>query len=514
MSAPFQPGLFADIADPGAAVADLADLDDDAPGTDYCATHSAEDRRAGGVTLTPAWLVERMLDLAQERETASGPFDTIVDVGAGTGRFIVAALARLPQARGIAVEINPVLARLLRQRLRERGLSGRVDVIEGDFRAATLPLRGRALFIGNPPYVRHHDIEPVWKGWYRDGMAARGIEASALAGLHAHFLLRAAQAMRPGDALCFVTAAEWLDNGYGSALRRLLSGPGTGTDLPEIQLRSLWLASAADPVFPDALVSAVVFEADCAGAERPVQFGALAGRQWQPVRQVPAHELRSAPRWSPLSQPGPLAGAAGEGPEIELGELFRITRGQVTGMNEAWVLPADFGPLPPELALPTVTRAREIIDGTVVAPDARQRLRQVVNLPRELDSLSPPHRATAQRLIDRAQALGADRGYIARHRSPWFAVDLRPPPAAFVTYMGRRPPVFRPNPQQVSFLNIAHGLYPREPIAPERVQAILDHLNTHTALYSGRVYGGGLAKFEPSDIARLRFPARLLEPLT
>ena len=280
MSAPFQPGLFADIADEAGAA------DDDAPGTAYCATHSAEDRRAGGITLTPAWLVERMLDLALARQSSSGRFDTVVDVGAGTGRFIVAALARFPQARGIAVELNPVLARLLRQRLRERGLSGRVDVIEGDFRAATLPLRGRALFIGNPPYVRHHDIEPVWKAWYRDGMAARGIEASMLAGLHAHFMLRAAQAMRPGDALCFVTAAEWLDNGYGSALRRLLTGPATGTDTHEIRLRSLWLASAADPVFPDALVSAVVFEAECADDDHPLQFGVLAGQQWQPVRQI------------------------------------------------------------------------------------------------------------------------------------------------------------------------------------------------------------------------------------
>ena len=88
----------------------------------------------------------------------------------------------------------------------------------------------------------------------------------------------------------------------------------------------------------------------------------------------------------------------------------------------------------------------------------------------------------------------------------WHALDLRPAPAAFVSYMGRRPPVFRSNPHGLTYLNIAHGLYPREPVSAARLKRILDLLNVSTGLYSGRVYGGGLAKFEPSDIARLRIP--------
>ena len=68
-------------------------------GEAYCRANDAQTRRAAGLTLTPAWLVERMLD-----EVASDGFETIVDCGAGTGRFAIAAARRFPAARVIAVE--------------------------------------------------------------------------------------------------------------------------------------------------------------------------------------------------------------------------------------------------------------------------------------------------------------------------------------------------------------------------------------------------------------------------
>jgi adenine-specific DNA-methyltransferase len=471
-------------------------------------TMSAQERRAQGITFTPEWLVEAML----ARAAALGPFDTVVDPGAGTGRFAIAAAQRFPRAAVLAIELNPRLAAVLRERVQQAGLQTRVTVIEADFRVAALPLRGRALFIGNPPYVRHHDIGDDWKRWYSSGMAARGVKASQLAGLHAHFLLRSVQAMRPADALCFVTAAEWLDNGYGSALRALLTA--TFTAAGGCGLRSLWLAAADEPVFPDALVSAVVIEAvagdGCQDVDQAVKLGRITGQRFVPARCIERVCMHASERWSELCQPGELVAAQG----TELGELFRITRGQVTGMNAAWLLPTNATTAMRELAVPAVTRAREIIDGTVCAPNARERLRLVVDLPPALEQLEPALREAANELIDHARRLGADKSYIARQRKPWFAVGMRAPPAAFVSYMGRRPPVFRPNPQQLSFLNIAHGLHPRQPITATDLQRVLNHLNTHTGIYSGRVYGGGLAKFEPSDVARLRLPASVWETKT
>lgn len=486
-----QPSLFA-----GA-------VEDDELGAAFCASTAPALRRNEGITLTPQWLVDRMI----ERAASVGAFDTVVDAGAGSGRFCIAAARRWPQARIVAVERHPRMLELLRSNLQLKGLAHRVAVIEGDFREFSRPIEGRTLFIGNPPFVRHHEIAPAWKAWYGSGMQALGIHASQLAGLHAHFMLRTVQLMRPGDRLCLVAAAEWLDNGYGSALRALFTAT-------PVKLRGLWVAPPDDPVFPDALVSAAVFEAEAAQDAAVVELGLLSRRSLRTARSIACSELALARRWTELCQNTLPAAAAG----IELGELFRVVRGQVTGLNEAWILPAayedDGSPaLLNALALPAVTRAREIIDGTVESEATPVRLRRVLGLPHDLDALQPALRAEVDAFLRRAEARGAAAGYVARQRRHWHALDLRPPPAAFVSYMGRRPPVFRANPHGVTYLNIAHGLYPRLPMPAAQLRRVLDHLNVSTWIYSGRVYGGGLAKFEPSDIERLRLPHHLLETL-
>jgi adenine-specific DNA-methyltransferase len=470
----------------------------DRAGEAYCVENSPADRRPHGITLTPEWLVEQML-----AQYASDAFDTVIDAGAGSGRFSIAAAKHFPAARVMAVEQHPDMLQLLSQRLREEGLSRRVRVIAGDFRDVEIPRQGRCLFIGNPPYVRHHDIPAARKDWYRERMAARGIAASQLAGLHLHFLIRAADLMQPGDEMSFVTSAEWLDNGYGAAVRQLLSGG------PDFALSSLWVAEPNEAVFPDALVSCAVFRAACAPgqSETEVHLGRIASQALREQRRLPQAALAQSNRWSSLCRAALPDVSVG----IELGELFRITRGQVTGSNQTWILPPHQQELPAHLTVASVTRAKEIIDGSVLASDAVTGFKRVVNFPRDLDTLSDEHREMAQAFIERARLAGADQGYIARHRKPWFALDMRLPPAAFVSYMGRRPPVFSANPSRLSFVNIAHGLYPREAMAHSVLQAILDHLNTSTDIFSGRVYGGGMAKFEPSDVARLRVPASVLE---
>ena len=459
----------------------------------FCRFRPADERRNQGATYTPAGIVAAMLDRAASYATP----DRVVDPGVGSGRFLVAAGRRFPGATLVGLELDPLAATMARAHLAAAGLADRAEVIREDYRATVLPpIAGRTLFVGNPPYVRHHGIEPRWKAWLTREAARRGVPASQLAGLHVHFFLATARHARAGDFGSFITAAEWLDVNYGTLVRGLLLGALGGRRLTVIEPTAL--------PFPDAATTAVVV--DFAVGSRPPALAlgraaTLADLATPAEHVVPRDRLEAAPRWSPLTRPPRRAPAD----SIELGELCRVHRGQVTGANKVWIADRHAADLPPSTLFPTVTRARELFAAGPELADPAP-LRRVIDLPVDLDILDGPARQAVDRFLDRARSLGVPEGYIAANRRAWWSVGLRPPAPILATYMARRPPAFVRNRAGARHINIAHGLYPREPLADAVLQGLVAYLSASTHRDDGRTYAGGLTKFEPREMERIRVP--------
>lgn len=95
---------------------------------------------------------------------------------------------------------------------------------------------------------------------------------------------------------------------------------------------------------------------------------------------------------------------------------------------------------------------------------------------------------------------------IADHRRAWWSVGLRAPAPILATYMARRPPAFVRNAVDARHINIAHGLYPREPLPERALGRLAEALATSITLAQGRTYAGGLTKFEPKEMERLPVP--------
>src|SRR2546423_1049328 len=132
------------------------------------------------------------------------------------------ALAEVARSLGAA----PAGARVGRATLAAGGMAGRASIRLGDYRSLRRPpAPGAALFLGNPPYVRHPQIPANWKNWLRSAAAGQGLTASGLAGLHVHFFLATALYAVPGDAGALVTSAEWLHVNYGTIGRPPLPRP-------------------------------------------------------------------------------------------------------------------------------------------------------------------------------------------------------------------------------------------------------------------------------------------------
>jgi hypothetical protein len=468
---------------------------EDPLGHSFSRLRSPAERRGSGATYTPLAIVGAMVDWA----CGAGAPARVVDPGSGSGRFLLAAGRAFRRARLLGVEIDPLAALMARGNLAASGLAGRAEIRLCDYRQLELAaVAGSTLFLGNPPYLRHHHIAGGWKEWLSRTARARGLAQSALAGLHVHFLLATLCHARPGDRGCLVTAAEWLDVNYGRLARQLLIGP--------LGLLRLDLVEPSARPFDDALATAVITGFEVGARSRLIEVrrvGALApGDRLAGGRRVARARLAREPRWTALTRAGPPRRSH---ELVELGELCRVHRGQVTGANRVWIAGSDTPRLPARFLVPAVTSARELFAAgtelTLVAP-----LRRIIALPAAIDALPEPERAEVEAFLAWARRQGADRSYVARHRSPWWSVKLRAPAPLLATYMARRPPAFVRNRAGARHINIAHGIYPREPLADACLDLLAAHLIESVSLADGRAYAGGLVKFEPGEMERLLVP--------
>lgn len=471
-------------------------LDGDDPlGRAFCEARNAEERRPFGQTFTPGPIVRAMVRWAVSRPSPA----RIVDPGCGSGRYILAALLAFPSAHGVAVDLDPYATLMTRANAHVLGLEDRVDVRLEDYRSLTLPsVVGSTLFLGNPPYVRHHNIDAKWKEWLSLKAGALGFKASKLAGLHAHFFLATALYARPGDIGAFITSSEWLDVNYGQLIRELLVGP--------LSVTSLHVVNPTTMPFEDATVTGTI-ACFAVGEGAPTvriqrvesldDLDSLGGGF-----KVSRERLGETSRWSVITRVTPKL------PEgfVELGELARVHRGTVTGANKIWVVPQGSVKLPIDVLYPSVTKARELFAAGVELLSTVG-LKVVIDLPSDLDQLEPDQRTLVDRFLRGARKRGAASSYVARNRRAWWSVGLASPAPILATYMARRPPAFVRNGAGARHINIAHGIYPRDTMTDRDLDLLAAYLRSNVMMTSGRTYAGGLTKFEPREMERLVVPS-------
>ncbi len=474
----------------------------DPMGDVFCQLRSRELRRQLGATYTPQAVVRAMLDWC----SVHSPPTRVIDPGCGTARFLLDAATRFPSASLIGIDVDPVATILARGNLAARNLAARSEIRLLDFRNFTLSnASGPTLFVGNPPYVRHHQIETKWKNWLTENARTLGLPVSQLCGLHLYFFLATALLIKPGDYGVYITAAEWLDVNYGELLRKLA--------IRELGVRSLTVVEPTAQPFPNAVTTACIASFMSGEPSRTISFYRVAcaaslGKLPQP-KKVSVARLESESRWSVFTT------AASRVPKgyVELGELCRVHRGQVTGANDVWIADRNVQ-LPNHVLFPTVTRARELFAAGQRLDDATQ-LRKVVDLPVDLDRLDRADRRLVDAFLIIAKEKGADRGYVAEKRRAWWSVGLRAPAPILCTYMARRPPAFVENDVEARHINIAHGLYPRDTMAQSLIRKLVSFLSKRVSVNLGRTYAGGLTKFEPREIERIPIPElRLLSQMS
>ncbi len=464
---------------------------EDPLGIQLCALRPPGTRRAVGAFYTPKGIVEPMVRWALDREP-----QRLIDPGCGSGRFAAAAVRRSPEIAVVAIDVDPLATLLTRATLAVLGARNCVVLLR-NFTAFGLPrLSGRSAWVGNPPYVRHHELTSATKARAVKTAATLGHRASALAGLHVHFFLHSARLASPGDLLCFITASEWLGVGYGQVIRDLfLNGLG-GVSLHVIDPHAA--------AFEDAQTTAVI---TCAEFGR--QPSSVRLQQVDSVQELSnlsggvtleRRRLEATRRWTPLLR---LDQTATSDSLVPLSTIARVSRGVATGANSFFVLSRrrarELGV--EQWCRSAITRAEEILDSGGVVRDNPAR-KVLLDLPKDIDLSKYPAVAAYLRYGERE---GVNRRYLCTHRRPWWYVGRQDPPAIMASYMARQAPAFAFNPDGLVFVNVAHGVWPHQPLTEHQLSALVQRLNAarQSFIGFGRTYQGGLEKFEPKEMEAL-----------
>jgi hypothetical protein len=380
------------------------------------------------------------------------------------------------------------------------------------------------LVICNPPYVRHHHLTREEKQrLHGRALSLCGERFSGLAGLYCYFIALSHGWMQQGGVAGWLVPSEFMDVNYGWTLKRYL--------LRKVTLLHIHRFDPIDVQFDDALVSSAIvwFQKNTPPASYEVEFS-FGGSLHTPAKleRISSDILREEPKWSrfPVSQPRRRSS------HITLGDLFLIKRGVATGDNSFFILNEQAirqRCLPMDLFCPILPSPRYLDTDEICADE-----HGIPLLPRRLYLLQCQlsereihrHYPSLWAYLEEGKARGVHERYLCRHRSPWYAQESRPPSPLLCTYMGRarenRQAPFRIllNHSRATAANVYLMLYPRPTLQRGlttnasllwRVWEEIRRITPASMLDEGRVYGGGLHKLEPRELANV--PVEALEAL-
>lgn len=452
-----------------------------------------------------------------------------LDPAIGTGSFYSALLQSFPTEQiksAIGYEIDRDCAEIALKLWANTSLVLNI----ADFTESVPPknenLRAN-LLICNPPYVRHHHLSSDKKVYLkRLGIKATGIELSGLAGLYCYFLLAAHKWMKQNGLACWLIPSEFMDVNYGGKIKEYL--------LEQVTLLRVHRFAPDDLQFAGVLVSSsvILLRNTKPTNNYSVEF-TYGGTISRPFfsKTLSSTTLKNLSKWnnSSISSTQKISTYSG----IKLSDLFEIKRGVATGANDFFILtPEQINEhrIPSELLTPILPSPRYLPDDEIFSDEQgnpsleRQLFLLICKQPIEYLQARYP---SVGDYLQQGEDAGIPDRYLCKHRALWYLQESRYPARFLCPYMGRhksrngKPFRFILNHSKAIAPNVYLMMYPKARLEalissnPELIKPVWKALNsipTQSLIHEGRVYGDGLHKLEPRELANA--PAdHLLEAL-
>ncbi len=470
-------------------------------------------KRANGIYYTPPPIAAEVTKWA-----VNGRGNLVLDPSYGGGVFVAASLNRLSllgsdtpgrQVFGVDSDVGA--------EARTRGLTKKAiprrHLVNADF-FSVVPRDFNRRFdavVGNPPYVKHHDIDPQLLHVARERVAEQGFSLSGRSSYWAYFVLHALQFVSPGGKLALILPGALLHADYAASVREaILENFGRVT-----------IVAIDEKVFSDAREESVILLAERRGEScREVRVGGLSERHLRLEEATLRRCTRRVAKaqWGQSWMRAMLDGSTLSTYEelglrsVKLGNIATVRIGAVTGANEYFTLrPSELreAGIPTRYAQPMITRATQIRVSRFTEADMKSLLNQdakaLLFRPPKNGKLHPK----VAEYVELGESLGLQNRYKCSRRKPWYVVPDSPPPDAFLLYMTSIATRLVLNEAGASCTNAIHAVTWRDASRASPASAALASLTTLAQLgaeLEGRSYGDGVLKIEPSAAHRLPLP--------
>ncbi len=445
-----------------------------------------------------------------------------LDPSLGTGVFF-SALRNCARDRRIeiacGIEIDPIYGGCARSLWEPEGLSVRIeDFIK--FSTQKEFAESFNLLCTNPPYARHHHINPPVKTHLQRRIGEElGISVSGLSGLYVYFVLISHSLLQPGAVASWLIPSEFLFVNYGKALREYL--------LRKVTLLEIHQFDTEEVQFDDAFVSSCVITY----RKSPPIDDSLFTFSYGGSLSHPQKSVSISNRDAALEQKWVLRQSTDDGlktPGVALGMIFDIKRGVATGANGFFIVDEAIirkYSIPRHCLRPLLPSSR-YLDKPIIESDEEglprvSRLRFLLDCTESPDVVRVIYPGLWQ-YLELGVKEGIPNGYLCASREVWYFQEKRPPAPFVATYMGRSngrtesPFKFYLNLSRAVVTNVFLNLYPKRffqaLLEQERdrcfeLLSVLNSIEINHMIDEGRSYGGGLHKIEPRELANVRLPS-------
>jgi len=412
------------------------------------------------------------------------PKTAILEPSVGRGALVAALVDRLDAKKGgmvVGCEIDEETFLAAKTRFEGRP----VTLLNTDFlQLSSATIKPVDAVVANPPFTRNHQLATFVRQKLKKDSGFRDIITGA-PGLWVYFLLSSLSFLRLGGRVAFVAPAAVAFADYATPLLRVLRDRFQTVAVASINERVAWEGAAQERA---SLVLAAGFGLGPAPEIQRLALSLSTGE----TSVVAAHK-----RWATTAS------------VIVLGELARIEIGVVTGANAWFVLDethAAANDLPQTALVPILSRARQVRGIEITTAEARGMAKTGERTLLFRPEVSGPRGGPIRRYL--AKILKAKRRRVLwfSKRNPWWKVQLGRSCDAILTYMNNAGPRIALTEPGLRCTNTLHRLCftDRDPVHARSVSASM--LTTFTQVAAeriGRVYGGGVLKFELKDARSL-----------